>query len=134
VFGLNDYLNSPTKKLHARAIGPYQIIRKLGSNAYVLDLPDNLGISSILNVEDLTFHRGTFKRPSLPFGASPSIQVPKPSTFPQSHIDIEAVLDDEFVSSSRGGSIASWYNGLATHNQMPLGLQKMSSVNSTLHY
>ena len=27
------------KKLHARAMGPYQIIRQLGSNAYVLDLP-----------------------------------------------------------------------------------------------
>ena len=58
------------KKLHARAIGPYQIIRKLGSNAYVLDLPDNLGISLIFNVEDLTPHRGSFEPPSLPFGAS----------------------------------------------------------------
>ena len=42
------------KKLHARAMGPYQIIRQLGSNAYVLDLPDNVGISPIFNVEDLT--------------------------------------------------------------------------------
>ena len=30
-------------------------------------------------------------------------------------------------------SIASRYNGFSAHNQMPLGLQKMSSVNSTLH-
>jgi len=44
------------KKLHARAIGSYQIIRKLGSNAYALDLPDNLGISPIFNVADLTLH------------------------------------------------------------------------------
>ena len=44
------------KKLHARAMGPYQIIKKLGSNAYVLDLPEYLGISSIFDVEYLTLH------------------------------------------------------------------------------
>jgi len=44
------------KKLHAQAMSPHQIIRKLECNAYVLDLSDNLGISSIFNVEDLTLH------------------------------------------------------------------------------
>ena len=29
-----------SKKLYARAMGPYSIIRKLGSNAYLLDLPN----------------------------------------------------------------------------------------------
>ena len=74
------------KKLHARAMGPYQIIKKLGSNAYVLDLPDNLGISPTFNVDDLTLHRRTFEPRSLPFfGASASTQIPKLPTFPQSH-------------------------------------------------
>ena len=58
------------KKLPARAMGPYQIIRQLGSNAYVLDLPDNVGISPIFNVEDLTLHQGAFEPPCLPFGIS----------------------------------------------------------------
>jgi len=44
------------KKLHAYAIGPYHILRKLGSNAHILDLPSSLGISPIFNVEDLTLH------------------------------------------------------------------------------
>ena len=37
-------------------MGSYQIIRQLGSNAYVLDLPHSLGISHISNIEDLTLH------------------------------------------------------------------------------
>jgi len=44
------------KKLHARAMGPYQITWQLWSNVYVLDLPDSLGISPIFNVEDLNLH------------------------------------------------------------------------------
>ena len=91
------------KKLHARAMGPYQILRKLGSNAYVLDLPDSLGICPIFNVEDLTLHRGTFEPPCLPFGVSIGTQVPRLPPLPQSQTDIEVVVDDEFVSSSRGG-------------------------------
>jgi len=84
-------------------MGPFQIIKKWGSNAYVLDLPNDLSISPIFNVEDVTLHRGNFEPPSLPFGASAGTQVPKLPPFPQSHADIEAVLDNEFVSSSRCG-------------------------------
>ena len=84
-------------------LGPYQIVRKLGSDAYVFDFPDNLGISHIFNVEDLTLYRGIFKPPSLPSGGSIGAWVPKLPPFPQSYSDIEIVLDDQFVSSSRGG-------------------------------
>ena len=47
------------KKLYARAMGPYSIIRKLGSNAYLLDLRKDMNISLIFNVEDLLPYRGT---------------------------------------------------------------------------
>ena len=70
---------------------------------YVLDLPDNLGISPIFSVKHLTLHRGTFEPPSLPFSAAVGTQVPKLRPFPQSHLDIEAVMDDEFVLSSHSG-------------------------------
>ena len=39
-----------SKKLYARARGPYSIIRKLGSNAYFLNLPNDMDISPIFNV------------------------------------------------------------------------------------
>ena len=42
-----------SKKLYARAMGPYSIIRKMGSNAYLLDLPNDMDISPVFNVEDL---------------------------------------------------------------------------------
>ena len=61
------------KKLHIGALGPWLIIRKLGSNAYVLDLADSLGISPIFNMEDLT--RGTLEPPHLPFRVFVGIQV-----------------------------------------------------------
>ena len=41
------------KKLYAIAMGPYSIIRKLGFNAYILDLPNDMDISHVLNIEDL---------------------------------------------------------------------------------
>ena len=39
-----------SKKLYARAMDPYSIIRKVGSNAYLLDLPNDMDISPIFNV------------------------------------------------------------------------------------
>ena len=42
-----------SKKLYARAMNPYSIIHKLGSNAYLLDLPNDMDISHVFNVENL---------------------------------------------------------------------------------
>ena len=42
-----------SKKLYARAMTRYSIICKLGSNAYLLDLPNDIDISHIFNIEDL---------------------------------------------------------------------------------
>jgi hypothetical protein len=45
-------------KLHARRAGPFQITKKLGNNAYVIDLPSEFGISPIFNIEDITVFKG----------------------------------------------------------------------------
>ena len=42
-----------SKKLYARVMSPYSIIRKLESNAYLLNLPNDMDISPVFNVKDL---------------------------------------------------------------------------------
>ena len=42
-----------SKKLYARAMSPYSILRKLGSNAYLLDFLNDIDIRLVFNVEDL---------------------------------------------------------------------------------
>ena len=54
-----------SKKLYARAMGPYSIIHKMGSNAYLLNLPNDMDISHVFNVEDLLPYRGTFEPSTL---------------------------------------------------------------------
>ncbi|GAV68724.1 Chromo domain-containing protein, partial [Cephalotus follicularis] len=91
------------KKLHARALGPFPILRKLGSNAYVLDLPDHMNICHVFNVEDLTLYRGTFEPPVLHDGVSAG-SAARPPDLPTQPIDqIETILDDQIVTSSDGG-------------------------------
>ncbi|KAF2304621.1 hypothetical protein GH714_035811 [Hevea brasiliensis] len=70
------------KKLHARAIGPFFILQKIGYNAYLLDLPKNMNISPVFNVEDLSPYRGTFVPPILPSSVSTSQLVTKSPSLP----------------------------------------------------
>ncbi|XP_004292437.1 PREDICTED: uncharacterized protein LOC101306407 [Fragaria vesca subsp. vesca] len=45
-------------KLHDRGGGPYKVLKKVGSNAYTLELPANIGVSPTFNVSDLkAYHR-----------------------------------------------------------------------------
>nr|CAN72356.1 hypothetical protein VITISV_013581 [Vitis vinifera] len=51
---LERYLKDTYMELHSKDVGPYEVLKKISSNAYVLDLPENMGISNIFNIEDLT--------------------------------------------------------------------------------
>ena len=60
------------KKLHVRSAGPFQILKKINSNAYVVDLPPDFDISCTFNVENLISYRDTFDTPSDPFVDEPT--------------------------------------------------------------
>ena len=55
------------KKLHARGAGPFKILKKIGPNAYVLELPPDMGISTTFNVSDLVEYKEPLLIPSEPF-------------------------------------------------------------------
>ena len=59
-----------SKKLYARPMDPYSIIRKMGSNAYLIDVPNDMDISHVFNVENLLPYRGTFEPSTLSFSMS----------------------------------------------------------------
>ena len=104
-----------SKKLYARAMGPYSIIRKMGSNAYLLDLPNDMDISLVFNVEDLLPYRGTFEPSTLPSTMSASEARKCAPTIPSlqySKETVDIIIDNEFLTSRDGGfrrSLVKWH-------------------------
>ena len=54
------------KKLHARGGGPFEMMKRINDNTYVLNLPEDFDISLIFIVEDLVAYRGLDFNPSNP--------------------------------------------------------------------
>ena len=125
-----------SKKLYARAMSPYSIIRKMGSNAYLLDLPNDMDISSIFNVEDLLPYRGTFEPSTLPFSVSAGEASKGAPTMPSlqfSKETVDTILDDEFVSSRDVGFVVFLSNDMVVLILMLLGYMRMIFVIWILH-
>ena len=90
-----------SKKLYARAMDPYSIIRKLRSNAYLLDLPNDMDINHVFNVEDLLPYRGTFEPSTLSssvFACEASKGPPIMPLFQYYKDMVDIILDDELVT------------------------------------
>jgi hypothetical protein len=47
------FLRGTYKKLKMKKIGPCKILRKIATNAYEIEMPDNVGISPTFNVAEL---------------------------------------------------------------------------------
>ena len=91
-------------KLHTRRVGPFRVTKKLGSNAYVIDLPSDFGISPIFNIEDITIFKGDaidVAGSSQTKGMPTSIPKLPATTAPQD--EVAAIIDHQFVSTRRGG-------------------------------
>ena len=92
------------KKLHARGAGPFKVIKKVGPNAYVLELPPEYGISSTFNISDLKEYKGPALIPSEPFGPYPIFEsetLPEcpPAIPPKWKEKVERILDDQSITT-----------------------------------
>ena len=95
-----------SKKLYARVMGPYFIICKMGSNAYLLNLPNDMYINHVYNIKDLLLYRGTFELSTLPSSVSTGETSKCAPTMPSLQFSKETVditLDDELVTSRDDG-------------------------------
>ena len=106
------------KKLYARVMSPYSIIRKLGSNAYLLDFPNDMDISHVFNEKDLLPYRGTFEPSTLPSSVSAgeaSKCAPTVPSFQDSKEMVDIILNGEFVTSRDCGFrrfLVKWHGRL----------------------
>ena len=92
------------KKLHAQGAGTFQILKRVSSNAYVVDIPPDYGISSTFNVSDLVAYREPTVILSDPFKPSPPIKSDTtlecpPAYTPVRREQIKSILDEQVITS-----------------------------------
>ena len=84
----------------------------MGSNAYVIDLPSDFGISPNFNIEDLTEFKGDVDNiTAIPVPAITPVPQVLEITAPRD--EIASILDHEFVTTRRGGYykfLVQWKN------------------------
>jgi len=99
------------KKLFAHGAGPFQVIKRINDNAYVLNLSERFGISPIFNVEDLTAYKGQDFNPSNPLLDEPTQDLTSEGPFlpslsnlpPYATEYIAKITEDEIIFTTDGG-------------------------------
>ena len=96
--------------MQARSARPFKILKRVGPNAYLLDLLPNYGISSTFNIEDLVAFKGIAVIPDTPFDEplldpiDIPLPIPAPLNLPYARKEhIDAILDEKIVSTRDGG-------------------------------
>ena len=98
------------EKLQAHSAGPFKVLKRIGSNAYIIDIPSTYGISSTFNIEDLVSFKGPiivssdpFEEPSHDHIDNPIIDPTPPPICPQAHKEsIDFILDEQVVLTRDG--------------------------------
>ena len=100
------FLPRTIQKLHIRGADPFKVLKIVGPNAYVIDLPPDYGISPTSNVSNLIEYKEPALISSDPFKPVPSFErdppllVHKPN-FKKKHDVIDRILDKQ-IKSIRG--------------------------------
>ncbi|KAF5448338.1 hypothetical protein F2P56_028883 [Juglans regia] len=82
----------------------FQVIKKLGPNAYVIELPADYGISHVFNIEDLTqFHDSEEPVPAASDLFNQQDAVIRVPTHIAPKDEIASILDHQFVTTRCGG-------------------------------
>ena len=107
------------KKLQARSAGPFKVLKRIGSNAYIIDIPSDYGISSIFNIEDLVSFKVSTVVPSDPFKEPSHEHIDNPIIDPPHHHFVHKHIKNPLISFwsrlfSLGMALftASWFAGI----------------------
>jgi hypothetical protein len=150
-FAVGDYVmirirperfpSGTVKKLQARSAGPFKVLKRIGSNAYVIELPSDYGISSTFNIEDLVAYKGPATIPDDPFTEPPLppplalTLTPSPQT---SHPHIKNLLMlfwmSRLFSPGMEQFSVSWFDGTDDQSQIVHGLPERTYSSSTQTY
>ena len=105
-----QFLSGTVKKLQARSVGPFKVLKQMGPNAYVIDLSHDYGISFSFNIEDLVAYKSPTAILDIPFYESlpnpidTPIPTSSPLNLPYAHKEsIDVILDEQIVSTRDGG-------------------------------
>lgn len=80
----------PERFPETRAVDPFSILYKLGYNAYLLDLPNEMNITPPFNLEDLSPYQGPSEPFTFPSRVATGCHMPKACTNSQiSYSDLE---------------------------------------------
>lgn len=97
-------LDEKNMKLQNQKLGPYKVLHKINSNIYVLDLPDNMGITNIFKSIDL----------SQETTINSSVNIDTTYLSPTYvHSEIEDIVDTKIISTRKGGYqkyLVKWKN------------------------
>ena len=100
---LEWFPSGTVKKLQAHSARPFKVLKRIGLNAYVIDLLHDYGISSSFNIEDLVAYKGPIVIPDNLL-MSLCLILLMPLFLPYAHKEfVDAILDEQIVSTRDGG-------------------------------